>query len=353
MLKSIAHRWQGPGSAWPRGLFAGGELGCWFDCNRDDAFADTARTTPAALGTAVAGLTGRSGAALHAAQATAGARPILARCPAGGKRNLLTWTGDLTNAAWTKTNMAVAANVDGSFTLTDTATSGYHGVAPIALPTGGLTYARTVEVKKGNARYVAVSINSSPTSNANTSIFDLDTGSWTQSGTANLAMAAVALPGGWWRLTIAAVSSAGTTSRFFIGISPAATGIGAALQYAGGTGTLLVRRPQAEPGTAATAWQLVTTVHDTTETGKTDLWHLWSDLGDDSLPVTLPSLGSSATVFYSVEGASVILPGQTIGAGAFAVLRGERTFACGAINRALTATETAVLTAYLNARRGA
>lgn len=80
---------------------------------------------------------------------------------------------------------------------------------------------------------------------------------------------------------------------------------------------------------------------------------LKSDLIDDSLPATVPSLDTNATVWYATEGVTTILTGQTIGAGAFETLRGEKTYTVGAIDRALTGPETASLTAYLDATRGA
>ena len=46
----------------------------------------------------------------HFLQATAGNRPILGVEPAGGRRNLLTYTEQFDNAAWLKTNAPVTAN---------------------------------------------------------------------------------------------------------------------------------------------------------------------------------------------------------------------------------------------------
>lgn len=81
--------------------------------------------------------------------------------------------------------------------------------------------------------------------------------------------------------------------------------------------------------------------------------HWLADSGGKSLPATLPSLGTNATVWHATEGVTTILTGQTVSAGAFETLRGQKTYAVGAINRPLTGPETAALTAYLNAARGA
>jgi hypothetical protein len=58
-------------------LFAAGEQGAWFDPSPLTCFTDTGRTTPAAVGQAVAGMTDLSGGGKHATQSTLEARPIL------------------------------------------------------------------------------------------------------------------------------------------------------------------------------------------------------------------------------------------------------------------------------------
>ena len=89
------------------------------------------------------------------------------------------------------------------------------------------------------------------------------------------------------------------------------------------------------------------------ESGVPSLPYLASDLIDDELPAAVPSLGSNATVWFAVDGASTILTGQAVAAGPIATLRGARTYTMGAIDRPLTASETAALTTYLNKARGA
>jgi len=80
--------------------------------------------------------------------------------------------------------------------------------------------------------------------------------------------------------------------------------------------------------------------------------YLTFDAIDDLLSTTFPTLGSACTIARAVPmvGAS-ILTGQTIGAGTWT----DSTNHAGLviIDRALTAGETAALTAYLNAKAGA
>lgn len=355
MVKHIANRWRGVGSAYPRGLFANGELGCWFDCNRGDAFTDTARTNPSALGNGVGGLTGRSGTGLHASQATALQRPLLSRVPPRGRKNVLLHSTNLADPTWAKTGATVTAVGDGSFTFTDDATLGYHCVTSSVMPVDAVNmFARSIEVKRGTARYIFVSTNNAPTATNTTSIIDLDTNTVTQALTGGVMLPLVDLGGGWLRITFVATAPSTSWRRLTVGISPVATfSVGTNMQYSGTGSTVLLRRGQAELGSAFTKFQAVGWSYDVTEEGSRDCFFLLRDAVDDSLNVTLPDLGSAATLFYATEAGSVILPGQTIGAGPFDVLRGTNTFAAGAINRALTAAETATLTRYLDARRAA
>lgn len=57
-------------------VFAGGAYGCWYDYS-DDALVwqDAARSTPAANGDPIGGVTDKSGNAVHGAQSTSGKRP--------------------------------------------------------------------------------------------------------------------------------------------------------------------------------------------------------------------------------------------------------------------------------------
>lgn len=80
------------------------------------------------------------------------------------------------------------------------------------------------------------------------------------------------------------------------------------------------------------------------------LHYLYKDPIDDSLPVTMPDLGTDATVAYATEAGTTILTGQTIGAGAYETLKGEYNYGLVVVDRALTPEETTAVTRYLTAR---
>jgi hypothetical protein len=70
-------RVSGGGGFDPASLFAAGEQGAWYEPSPTTCFTDTARTTAAAVGDPVAGMTDLSGRGNHATQATLAQRPIL------------------------------------------------------------------------------------------------------------------------------------------------------------------------------------------------------------------------------------------------------------------------------------
>ena len=129
---------------------------------------------------------------------------------------------------------------------------------------------------------------------------------------------------------------------------------GANASYPGdGVSGVFVWHPQLVVGTSLGPYQRVVSAHEVTESGVPSLPYLASDLIDDELPAAVPSLGSNATVWFAVDGASTILAGQTVAAGQIETLRGARTYTMGAIDRPLSAGETAALTVYLDKARGA
>jgi hypothetical protein len=99
------------------------------------------------------------------------------------------------------------------------------------------------------------------------------------------------------------------------------------------------------------AAQAATSKRRTYKSDGTLSW-LLDDGVDDDLPVTLPDLGSSCTVAYADDTGVHILTDQTI-SGAYSLPgTGGKLYACIIVNRALTETETAMVTAWLNGKAG-
>ena len=101
----------------PYDLFTGGVQGAWYDpSDYSTLFQDSTGTTPVtAVEQPVGRMLDKSGNNNHALQATAASRPVLR-----ARYNLLTYSEQFDNAAWTKSNAAVTANAttapDGALT---------------------------------------------------------------------------------------------------------------------------------------------------------------------------------------------------------------------------------------------
>jgi len=108
----------------PYRLFSSGEQGAWYDpSDFSTMFQDSAGTTPVtAVEQPVGLILDKSPNGKHASQTTSASRPILARQPLSGVRNLLTYTEDFSAVPWQTTT-------PGELTLT-------YGVAD---PLGGNT----------------------------------------------------------------------------------------------------------------------------------------------------------------------------------------------------------------------
>lgn len=94
----------------PDALFAAGQPGHWpggYDPALGRLWQDSAGVTPVTAAGQPVGLVSRAAGTVDASQATALSRPTLARWPKGGRRNLLTWTEDFSNALWLKTGATV------------------------------------------------------------------------------------------------------------------------------------------------------------------------------------------------------------------------------------------------------
>ena len=278
----------------PLSLFAASEPGFWFDpSDLTTLFQDAAGTTPVtAAGQSVGLVLDKSGRGNHATQSTSLSRPTLGRNPVGGTRNLLTYTEQFDNAAWSKVRATVAANAitapDGTGTadqLAGTAVAGTHCAIQIitkaasALIYSALVYVKQAQLTKGELRF------SDQAGNGVRCTFDLAAGTVATAvaygtGFTVGASAITALPNGWYRVSLSGTTNTATTLGHEVYLADASGNV----SYTGdGTSGIFVWGAQLETGSTATAYQKVVSAFDVTEAGKADYWYLGFDGSDDFL----------------------------------------------------------------------
>lgn len=226
----------------------------------------------------------------HATQATTARRPILAREPLGGRRNLLTYTEQFDNGAW-KTQVGGSGSVP---TVNTT---------PLPGPSNGIpAFAVTFNVGAGTAstdfsRFYQDGIQ------GQTDLVALVASVWmrVQSGTATIVLDIPGTASATQNVTLTTawqkVSVSGTVAVAVSGISLRARG-----DLTNGSFTVEISQPQIELGSTATPYQKVVSSSDVTEVGKPDLWFLLFDGTDDFLVTPTITPGTDkAQVFAGVR----------------------------------------------------
>lgn len=255
---------------YPGYLFGQGEQGTYsLPPNPDGYFTDTAGTTPAALTDAVALVRGEVGP--DWTQGTATARPLWAREPEGGRRNLLGFTEDVSqwgNMAGEVTLLGgVGDPVGGTSAIRITGNSSLRrATIPVQVPYGqvGLAYTTRVWARSPNGGTFALYF-----ANA-TSVTVTPTTEWVA-----------------YDVTLTRV---GTDNPSVFQLRVGQDG-----------GIIEVWHPQSEVGTASTAYQRVTTAADVTEDGVPEVPYVRFDLADDVLTTTLPA-GAYTVVLPTRQG---------------------------------------------------
>ena len=326
----------------PASLFANGEAGAWFEPSPTTTFADTAGTTAAAVGDAVARMNDLSGNGNHATQSDVNSQPILARVPKGGRRNKLSISENLEESTTPSPDSTVSGNT--LIAKTQSGAQSPKARANLTLPSA-TSFMLSVDLVDftGKATHGVLKLQSFTESIFVTLRLSDGAITFDDTGTA----VAVAIPGGYrvsfiidatgWT-DLAGILDYGISERddFVVRITDPTTADSGKFT-----------RVQLEEGSTATDYQKVTSEHDVTEEGKADTWHFFDDGVDDAMPATLPDLGTDAAVAYASDQGVTILTGQTIGAGDFDILRDKQLFAMVILDRAMTASETDGLTAYL------
>lgn len=239
-------------------------------------YQDAAGTIPALLPSdPVALFKDKSGRNNHAYQLNSTSRPLLGRHPVGGARNLLTYSGTVTDASWpfngaTKTGGQLDS--DGGYTATKLTGPSIGVPAKQATATVAGPYTYTIRAKAGVSNTGTFLIrNQTTATNFSICIVNLTTGVIT-SGTGWTSKAA---PNGFWELSYTQTTgiSINDTLHIYFGSSGAVDA----------TFDIIVDYAQLEAGSIATPFQETTTLLDITERGKADAWYLKYDGIDDYL----------------------------------------------------------------------
>jgi hypothetical protein len=211
----------------------------------------------------------------HAVQSTAAARPILARVPASGRRNLLTRTEEFDNAAWVKAaGVTVTGNADGvADRVVGTASTAVMYQAISVTP--GTTRTFSFEAKNNGGTIARLRVRDA--TNA-LDIIPINTDYFEEINESN-----------YTRVQVDYVVPAGclTVWVYPVAVTSAGTGV-----------DLFLRNAQDELGSTATDYQKVTSTYDVTEAGQADNYHLVFDGVDDSM--VTPSIDFTGTDEMSV-----------------------------------------------------
>lgn len=288
----------------PRSLFMGGAQGFWLDMT-DPAtwFQNSDGTTPATtLGDPVGFVLDKSGQGYNAIQETSAARPTHGRMPYGGVRNQITYSEDLSNASWAKSNLTVSANAaiapDGTMTadLVYPTTSGSYRYLPIVGVSAALTTTRTLDctvsifVEAAGISWVNFVDGNAGSVRASFNVAAGSVGTVTAGYSATITLE----PEGYYRCSVYKTGGwgASATPGFCL-----ADGNNTATVTASGTSGVNLWGAQVEAG-ELTDYQKVVQAYDVTEAGVDSVPCLWFDGADDhfNLLASAASLSQNASM---------------------------------------------------------
>lgn len=224
----------------------------------------------------------------HAYQNTSGSRPTLGRLPSstGGVRNLITYSDELDNAAWTKVNGTISANTITSYDGSTTAdlfvcntTNSTHDNRRNETVKTSTTYTLSAYAKAQNYNFLWLNI-------VNPSIQDYQCWFNVSNGTVGTVAAGAtakieSVGNGWYRCQMTLTTTASqTTTIVVVAVSNADNTVSFAGDNVSG---VYIDKIQFEESPTATNYQKVRSTYDISEVGANDCWYLYFDGSDDFL----------------------------------------------------------------------
>jgi len=235
----------------------------------------------------------------HATQATAASRPIYGVVPQGGRRNLLTWSEDYSNAIWAKSNATVTVNSeaapDGTLTAdlqTQTAAGGFFNQSV----TGAVstTYTASAWFKAGTASFGTIYIGGGGVGGVDSGFtVNLSTGATQKIGSGAITAVATSGTAGWWRLAVT-FTTGGSDNSFDIllrGQNTSPTESAAVTTYIWGA--------QLEQSATATPYQRVSTIYDVTEAGVQSCSYLFFNGTNNSMATNTITPGTDKVQVFA------------------------------------------------------
>jgi len=231
----------------------------------------------------------------HATASSDAKRPLFARYPATGRRNLLISTEDLDVAAWTKNAATISPNTetapDGTLTADKLVANNTVGLSSVSVvqsitkAASAIQYTYSLYAKALDFDRLQIVCDSGAFTNRAVAVCSLIDGSVVSAATAvgtfsSASVDVVPNIDGWYRISLTFMTGTETVVRHYIQFrnSGSETGDGIKGSFAWGA--------QLELGSTATNYQKVVTSADITEAGVRDVYASLYDGADDCLQVS-------------------------------------------------------------------
>jgi len=232
----------------------------------------------------------------HAVAPSDAARSVCACEPAGGRRNILIYSEDFSNAAWIKSRATIVPNAtaapDGTITATklveDSSVGLTHRVyQSVDKPTSSaITYTASIYAKAAERNFISVKLSDNTETDQVRVAVNLTTGELSAIGGSGFTAAsatAEAFENGWWRIRLTATSDSDSKIVLFAQIADTLSSYGS---YNGdGASGIYIWGGQNETGSAATAYQKVVSSDQVTEAEVNTKYFLRTDGSDDWMQI--------------------------------------------------------------------